>query len=88
MCLPAMLPACCPVPTDLDKVVSKTDGYSGSDMRHLIQEACQGPVRCAVAEHGAAVSKLCDADLRPVSHCADMRAPGRADAKNSHTPQQ
>lgn len=36
-------------------------------MRHLIQEACQGPVRCAVAEHGAAVSKLCDADLRPVS---------------------
>lgn len=52
---------------DLDKVVAKTDGYSGSDMRNLIQEACQGPVRSAVAAHGEAVASLCDADLRPVS---------------------
>lgn len=51
---------------DLDKVVLKTDGYSGSDMRNLIQEACQGPVRSAVASHGEAVASLCDADLRPV----------------------
>lgn len=52
---------------DLDKVVAKTDGYSGSDMRNLIQEACQGPVRSAVAAHGEGVANLCDADLRAVS---------------------
>ncbi|KAF6255419.1 fidgetin-like protein 1-like protein [Scenedesmus sp. NREL 46B-D3] len=51
---------------DLDKVVAKTDGYSGSDMRNLIQEACQGPVRDAVARVGEAVATLSDADLRPV----------------------
>ena len=26
---------------DMAKIVSKTAGYSGSDMRNLIQEACQ-----------------------------------------------
>lgn len=26
---------------DVAKIVAKTDGYSGSDMRNLIQEACQ-----------------------------------------------
>jgi hypothetical protein len=46
--------------------VSRTEGYSGSDVRNLIQEACQGPVRSAVAEHGEAVAGLSDADLRPV----------------------
>lgn len=34
-------------PADLDKVVAKTEGYSGSDMRNFIQEACQAPVRGA-----------------------------------------
>ena len=45
---------------DVAKVVDKTDGYSGSDMKNLIQEACQGPVREAVLQHGAAgtTSKL------------------------------
>jgi SpoVK/Ycf46/Vps4 family AAA+-type ATPase len=51
---------------DVAKVVSKTQGYSGSDMRNLIQEACQGPVRDAVAAHGAALAQLSAADLRPV----------------------
>ncbi|KAF8063106.1 FIGL1 [Scenedesmus sp. PABB004] len=51
---------------DLDKIVSRTGGYSGSDMRNLIQEACQGPVRDAVAAAGEAVAALSDADLRPV----------------------
>lgn len=32
---------------DMAKVVAKTQGYSGSDMRNLIQEACQGPIRDA-----------------------------------------
>ncbi|WIA20132.1 hypothetical protein OEZ85_005982 [Tetradesmus obliquus] len=53
-------------PSDLDKVVAKTEGYSGSDMRNLIQEACQGPIRDAVAQVGEAVATLSDADLRPV----------------------
>eukprot|EP00775_Hariotina_reticulata_P005200 gene5200-5438_t len=53
-------------PADLDKVVAKTEGYSGSDMRNLIQEACQGPVRAAVARVGEQVAALSDADLRPV----------------------
>ena len=54
-------------PADLDKIVEKTAGYSGSDMRNLIQEACQGPVRDAVAARGAAIAGLSDADLRPVT---------------------
>jgi SpoVK/Ycf46/Vps4 family AAA+-type ATPase len=38
---------------DVQKVVEKTAGYSGSDMKSVIQEACQGPVREAVMQHGA-----------------------------------
>mmetsp|Transcript_14478 Transcript_14478/g.39206 ORF Transcript_14478/g.39206 Transcript_14478/m.39206 type:complete len:493 (-) Transcript_14478:596-2074(-) len=54
-----------PLP-DLEKVVSKTDGYSGSDMRNFIQEACQAPVRDAISQHGSAVQQLVEADLRPI----------------------
>ena len=36
-------------------------------MRNLIQEACQGPVRDAVARLGERVAELQDTDLRPVS---------------------
>jgi hypothetical protein len=46
-------------------------------MRNLIQEACQGPVRSAVAEHGEAVAGLRDADLRAVS-CAGARLGNQA----------
>ncbi|KAK9817994.1 hypothetical protein WJX72_005483 [[Myrmecia] bisecta] len=52
--------------SDLLKIVAKTAGYSGSDMRNLIQEACQGPVRDAVAQHASAVASLSEADLRPI----------------------
>jgi SpoVK/Ycf46/Vps4 family AAA+-type ATPase len=42
-------------------------GYSGSDVRNLIQEACQGPVREAVAAAGGErVAQLRGEDLRPV----------------------
>jgi len=34
--------------SDVTRVVARTEGYSGSDMRSLIQEACQGPVRDAL----------------------------------------
>ena len=33
--------ACNLSPQDMAKVVAKTQGYSGSDMRALVQEACQ-----------------------------------------------
>jgi hypothetical protein len=46
-------------------------------MRSLIQEACQGPVRDAVAEHGAAVGALRESDLRPVVK-RDFAAAARA----------
>ena len=48
--------------------MAKTEGYSGSDMRNLIQEACQGPIRDAVAAatNCAALQHMSEADLRPV----------------------
>lgn len=55
--------------SDLGKLVGKTAGYSGSDMRNLIQEACQGPVRDAITCAGQEeeVANLSEADLRPVN---------------------
>ncbi len=55
--------------TDLSKIVAKTEGYSGSDMRNLIQEACQGPVRNAMGQAAqlSALAQLSEADLRPVN---------------------
>ena len=32
-------------PGDLDKLCGHTDGYSGSDMKHLVQEAARAPLR-------------------------------------------
>ena len=53
---------------DVAKVVAKTEGYSGSDMRNLIQEACQGPVRNAMTKAAqlSTLMQLSEADLRPV----------------------
>ncbi|KAI8471719.1 MAG: P-loop containing nucleoside triphosphate hydrolase protein [Monoraphidium minutum] len=63
---------------ELDKVVAKTEGYSGSDMRNLIQEACQGPVREAVvAAGGERVAQLRGEDLRPV-RLRDFQAAAKA----------
>lgn len=53
--------------SDVAKLVNKTAGYSGSDMRNLIQEACQGPVREAITQFEAEVANLSEADLRPVT---------------------
>lgn len=52
---------------DVEKIVQKTQGYSGSDMKNLIQEACQGPIREAVRSAGAKVASLQETDLRPVT---------------------
>ena len=72
---------------DLSKVVAKTAGYSGSDMRNLIQEACQGPVREAVAAAGGErVAQLRGEDLRPV-RVRDFQAAARAQ-RASVTPEE
>ncbi|KAK9838347.1 hypothetical protein WJX81_006435 [Elliptochloris bilobata] len=62
---------------DLAKVVEKTAGYSGSDMRALIQEACQGAVRDVVAGQAARLASLSEADLRPVN-LRDFQVAARA----------
>lgn len=36
-------------------------------MRALVQEACQGPVRDAVATHAEKLATLSEADLRPLN---------------------
>jgi len=53
---------------DVEKVVQHTEGYSGADMKFMLQEALQGPVREAIkgAASEAAVAALKEADLRPV----------------------
>lgn len=53
---------------DVSKIVSKTAGYSGSDMRNFIQEALQGPVRDALkdARGEEDIKRLSAEDLRGV----------------------
>ncbi len=48
-------------------MVEKTAGYSGSDMRGVIQEAAQGPLREAARAMGASFVSLQPVDLRPVA---------------------
>lgn len=36
-------------------------------MRALVQEACQGPVRDAVAQHAEKLAQLSASDLRPLT---------------------
>ncbi len=55
----------CLAESDLAKVVERTAGYSGSDMKNLIQEACQGPVRDLFRTRGN-VANVTPSDLRPV----------------------
>lgn len=62
---------------DTARIVDRTAGYSGSDMRALIAEACQGPVRDALAAPGAALAGLAPGDLRPVA-LRDFAAAARA----------
>ena len=59
-------------PSELSTLLSKTEGYSGSDMRALIQEASYGPVRelqrAAMVDGGQlpAAGSLTADQLRPV----------------------
>ncbi|XP_021297272.1 spastin-like [Herrania umbratica] len=54
---------------DLDLICNLTDGYSGSDMKNLVQEAMMGPIREAIKEanNGKGICELKPEDLRPVS---------------------
>ena len=53
---------------DLAKIVARTNGYSGSDMRNLIQEACQGPVRNAMGQAAqlSALAHLSEEDFQAI----------------------
>lgn len=71
---------------ELAKVVAKTEGYSGSDMRNVIQEACQGPVREAMAQHGMEGAYLhmngrvdLQSLFRSPQEALVFRAPGKRD---------
>jgi len=50
---------------DRDTIVDKTQGYSGSDMRHLVQAAANVPVRELSRESGSIIGLTEDA-IRPV----------------------
>ncbi|WRX12017.1 ATPase [Theobroma cacao] len=54
---------------DLDLICNVTDGYSGSDMKNLVNEAMMGPIREAIKEanNGKGICELKPEDLRPVS---------------------
>jgi len=64
---------------DVEKVVQHTEGYSGADMKFMLQEALQGPVREAIkgAASEEAVAALQEADLRPV-HLRDVKKATKA----------
>ncbi|KAJ3317294.1 hypothetical protein HDV06_001716 [Boothiomyces sp. JEL0866] len=47
---------------DIQEIIEKTPGYSGSDMDGLIREAALGPIRDIVD-----ISSICVEDVRPIS---------------------
>lgn len=54
-------------PEAIEKIVRNTEGYSGADMKNLIQEACQGPVRDQFKDNGADITTVSEEALRPVN---------------------
>eukprot|EP00892_Ulva_mutabilis_P010011 jgi/Ulvmu1/7382/UM036_0042.1 len=68
---------------EVSKVVEKTHGYSGADMKNLIQEACQGPVREIIHQRGSDVSGLTEDDLRAVK-LRDFKAACKAQKASVH----
>jgi fidgetin-like protein 1 len=51
------------VDSEIDDIVQKTDGYSGSDMDGLVREAAIGPIRDIKD-----ISKIEASDVRPITH--------------------
>ena len=58
--------------SDLDTLCEKTDGYSGSDMKHLIQEAARAPVRETFQKTKDMPGPVSPSSLRPIV-LADIR---------------
>lgn len=58
--------------SDLDTICEKTDGYSGSDMKHLIQEAARAPVRETFQKTKDIPGPVSPSSLRPIV-LADIR---------------
>jgi len=58
--------------SDLDIICEKTDGYSGSDMKHLIQEAARAPVRETFQKSKDIPGPVSPSTLRPIV-LADIR---------------
>eukprot|EP00210_Caulerpa_lentillifera_P008419 g8031.t1 len=52
---------------EFEKIVRNTEGYSGADMKNLIQEACQGPIRERFKDKGVDISKISEDELRAVN---------------------
>ena len=57
---------------DLDMICEKTEGYSGSDMKHLIQEAARAPVRETFQKVKDVPGPVSPSSLRPIV-LADVR---------------
>lgn len=57
---------------DLDLICEKTEGYSGSDMKHLIQEAARAPVRETFQKTKDVPGPVSPSSLRPIV-LADVR---------------
>jgi SpoVK/Ycf46/Vps4 family AAA+-type ATPase len=51
---------------DLDTLAARTDGYSGSDMKHLVQEAARAPLR-ELRGANVDLSAVGPADVRPIT---------------------
>jgi SpoVK/Ycf46/Vps4 family AAA+-type ATPase len=51
---------------DLDTLAARTDGYSGSDMKHLVQEAARAPLR-ELRGANVDLAAVGPADVRPIT---------------------
>lgn len=60
---------------DLDTITAKTEGYSGSDMKHLVQEAARAPLRELFQRTGAN-GAVTAAAMRPIA-LADFKRASR-----------
>ena len=50
---------------DLDTLAARTEGYSGSDMKHLVQEAARAPLR-ELRSAAVDLTTVTAADVRPI----------------------